>query len=194
MLSLWLGWVPMFIIHFILKQPQAQLFELRVEELMYTRRYFHDIYKFVSISRRHNGSEYLHFPWWRHQMETFSALLYLTALCEVTHKGLSDARSPADFLHKGRWHVALMLICAWTNGWANNRHAGDLRRHRTLYYVTVMPNWRTEKQATRASLHLTMLMFTNQRHIWNEEFQSIVLHTCQENKDDLSVKISHIIA
>ena len=39
-------------------------------------------------------------------------------------------------LHKGQWRGALMfsLICAWKNGWANNRYAGDLRRHD----VTVM--------------------------------------------------------
>ena len=30
------------------------------------------------------------------------------------------------------------LIYAWTNGWINIRDAGDLRRHRTLYDVTVM--------------------------------------------------------
>ena len=30
------------------------------------------------------------------------------------------------------------LICAWINGWANNREAGDLRRHRTHYEVTAM--------------------------------------------------------
>ena len=28
------------------------------------------------------------------------------------------------------------LICAWINGWANNRKAGDLRRHYTHYDVT----------------------------------------------------------
>ena len=32
----------------------------------------------------------------------------------------------------------LSLICAWTNGWVNNREAGELRRHRAHYYVTVM--------------------------------------------------------
>ena len=38
-------------------------------------------------------------------------------------------RSPVEFPHKGQWHRALMfsLICAWTNGWANNRDAGDMR-------------------------------------------------------------------
>ena len=30
------------------------------------------------------------------------------------------------------------LICAWINGWVNNREAGDLRRHRAHYYVTVL--------------------------------------------------------
>ena len=30
------------------------------------------------------------------------------------------------------------LICAWTNGRVNNRDAGDLRRHRAHYDVTVM--------------------------------------------------------
>ena len=40
-------------------------------------------------------------------------------------------RSPVNSLHKGQWRGALMfsLICAWTNGWLNNRETGDLRRH-----------------------------------------------------------------
>ena len=32
----------------------------------------------------------------------------------------------------------LSVICAWLNGWVNTRKAGDLRRHRTHYGVTVM--------------------------------------------------------
>ena len=49
-------------------------------------------------------------------------------------------RSPVDSPHKSQWRRALMfsLICAWINGWANNRNAGDFRRHRVYYYVTVM--------------------------------------------------------
>ena len=33
--------------------------------------------------------------------------------------------------HNGQWRGAVMfsLICAWINGWVNNREAGDLRRH-----------------------------------------------------------------
>ena len=30
------------------------------------------------------------------------------------------------------------LICAWINGWINKRAAGDLRRHRAHYDVTVV--------------------------------------------------------
>ena len=60
-------------------------------------------------------------------METFSALLVFHWL-------------PVDSHHKGQWREALMfsLICVWTKGWANNRGAGDLRRHRAHYNVTVM--------------------------------------------------------
>ena len=57
--------------------------------------------------------------WWRHKMETFSALL---ALCV--------GNSPVNSPHKGQWRRALMfsLICAWINGWVNNGEAGYLRR------------------------------------------------------------------
>ena len=72
-----------------------------------------------------------HITWWRHQMETSSALL---ALCA------GNSPAPVNSPHKGQWGGALMfsLISAWTNGWVNNRDAGDLRRHRVHYDVTVM--------------------------------------------------------
>ena len=49
-------------------------------------------------------------------------------------------RSPVDSPHIDQWRGALMfsLICAWTNVWANNRDASDLRRHRGHYDVTVL--------------------------------------------------------
>ena len=51
-------------------------------------------------------------------------------------------RSPVDSPHKGQWRRALMfsMICARTNGWVNNRDAGDLRRDGAHYDVTVKPN------------------------------------------------------
>ena len=49
-------------------------------------------------------------------------------------------RSPVNSPHKGQWRGALMFssICARINGWVNNPEAGDLRRHRAHYDVTVM--------------------------------------------------------
>ena len=68
--------------------------------------------------------------WWRHQMESFSALL---ALCAA------NSPVPVNSPHKGQWRGALMfsLIRAWMN-LVNNREAGDLRRHRGHYDVIVM--------------------------------------------------------
>ena len=49
-------------------------------------------------------------------------------------------RFPVNSPHKGQWRGALMfsLICVWINGWVNNREAGDFRRYRANYDVTVM--------------------------------------------------------
>ena len=72
-----------------------------------------------------------HWTWWRHQMETFSALL---AICA------ENSPVPVNSPHKGQWRGDLMftLICARINGWVNNREAGDLRRYRAHYDVIVM--------------------------------------------------------
>ena len=69
--------------------------------------------------------------WWRQQMETFSALLALRA---------GNHRSPVNSPHEGQWRGDLMfsLICARINSWVNNREAGDWKRHRAHYDVTVM--------------------------------------------------------
>ena len=49
-------------------------------------------------------------------------------------------RSPVNSPHKGQWRGALMfsLICVGLNGWINNGDAGDSRRYRAHYDVTVM--------------------------------------------------------
>ena len=58
-------------------------------------------------------------------------------------------RSPLNFPHKGQWRGALMfsLIYAWTNSWANNGDAGDLRRHHAHYDVIVML-WNSKQNIT----------------------------------------------
>ena len=87
---------------------------------------------FIKKSRvwiRHYSHIYI--SWWRHQMETFSALL---AICA------GNSPVPVNFPHKSQWRGALMfsLICVWINGWVNNHEAGDLRRYRIHYDVIVM--------------------------------------------------------
>ena len=82
--------------------------------------------------------------WWCHHMEMFP--LYWPSV-----RGIH--RSPMASPHKGQWRGTLKfaLICAWTNGWANNLDTGDLRCHRAHYDVTVMrtPNdWTTELAVT----------------------------------------------
>ena len=69
--------------------------------------------------------------WWRHQMLTFPR--YWSFVRRID-------RSPVISPHKGQWRGALMfpLIWDWTSTPANNREAGDLRRHRAHYNVTVM--------------------------------------------------------
>ena len=49
-------------------------------------------------------------------------------------------QSPVDCPLKDQWCGALMfsLICAWTNDWANNQDASNLRCHCTYYDVNVM--------------------------------------------------------
>ena len=84
-----------------------------------------------SMCRFTNQSFNINISWWRHQMETFSALL---ALCA------GNSPVTGEFPHKGQWRGALMfsLICVKINHWVNNREAGDFRRHRVHYDVIVM--------------------------------------------------------
>ena len=85
----------------------------------------------LTVSIQHVYDIFVHKnSWWHHQMETFSALLDLCA-----------RNSPqVNSLHKGQWLGALVfsLICAWTNGCANNRDTGGLRRYRFHCNVTLI--------------------------------------------------------
>ena len=103
--------------------PQGRKFNQMLSEIL--------IFSFKKMYLKMSSAKCLAFcpglivPWWRHQMETFSALL---AFCA--------GNSP----HKGQWHGALMfsLICVWINGWVNTSEAGDFRRNRAHYDVIVM--------------------------------------------------------
>ena len=125
-----------------------------------------------------NKLEFPQVTWWRHQVETFSALL---ALCEGNH------RSPVDSPRKGQLRGKLMLplfFCTWTHIWANNRDTGELRRHRTHYNVTVIscfPLFRVEpleKQlvSIRIVYQLTLKLYTV-----TKAFQSLIRYCSDAN-------------
>ena len=75
-------------------------------------------------------------PWWRHQMETFSALL---AICagDSPVTGEFPAQKPP---------LMFSLICTWINGWVNKTEADDLRRRCVHYDVTAMSNQNATKR------------------------------------------------
>ena len=109
---------------------------------------------------------------WRHQMETFAALL---AICAGIH------RSPVTSPHKGQWRGALMfsLICVWINGWVNNREAGDLRRYRARYDVIVMNNHNVDNHSNRHTC--------NGNDNGNNEKSQIYNTDANDNDDDIDI-------
>ena len=65
---------------------------------------------------------------WKHLRRYWHFVLGTSPVtCEFPSQKASDAEL---------WFFS--LICTWTNGWVNSRDAGDLRRHRAHYDVTVM--------------------------------------------------------
>ena len=63
-------------------------------------------------------------------------------------------QSTVDSPHKGQWRIALMpsLICASTNGCANNRNAGNLTRRRAYYDLSVMVSKQINRQQYRHTI------------------------------------------
>ena len=82
--------------------------------------------------------------WWRHHGEIWCYICIHSDLIQTISYYWSFVRgihrSLVNSPHKDQWCGALMfsLIWAWTSGWVNNRDAGDLRRYRANYDVTVM--------------------------------------------------------
>ena len=88
------------------------------------------------------ASEY-EITWWSHQMETFSALLAFGA-----------GNSPLTGEFPSQRPVTRSLIYALSNGWVLNQYAGDLRRHRAHYGVTVMTgsmiHWQDKREMLKS--------------------------------------------
>ena len=86
----------------------------------------------TSWSRKNLGYILWYFTWWDDVIKWKHFSRYWPFV-----RGIH--RSPVNSPHKGQWRGALMfsLICAWINGWVNDREAGDLRRHHTHHDVTI---------------------------------------------------------
>ena len=69
--------------------------------------------------------------WWRHQMETVSALL---AICA----GNSPVTGHRTKVSDAELWCQFSLISVWINGWVNIHGVGDLRRYRGHYDVNVI--------------------------------------------------------
>ena len=85
-------------------------------------------------------------------------------------------RSPVNSQHKGQWRGALIfsLICAWINGWVNNREAGDLRRHRAHYDVIVMTNpWSAPRTLRSLVSHFENVVWSSKTNSKSEKLQSM---------------------
>ena len=93
-------------------------------------------------------------------MEKFSALL---ALCV----GNSAVIGFCDL-----WSALMAsVICTGTNGWVNNRDAGDLRRHSVHYDVTVMQvvasqGWFTIPSIIPRHIVIMRIIFCDGNDIW----------------------------
>ena len=86
-------------------------------------------------------------PWWCHQI--FSALL---AFCAGNSPVTDEfpAERPVTWSFDG-----FFLICAWINGWVNNREAGDLRCHHAHYDVIVMTGTGVNNTGTNSTTKRT---------------------------------------
>ena len=85
--------------------------------------------------------------WWRHQMETFSALLAIRAGNSPVF-GEFPAQRPVTR------SFDVFFDCTWINRWVNNDESGDFRRYRTHYDVIVM-------------VWLNLLYRYFHRHVWS---------------------------
>ena len=65
------------------------------------------------------------------------------------------------------------LICVWINGWVNNRKAGDLRRYRAHYDVTVM-SW-IRKICQRRELWFLWIVINGENNSMVLKINSVLL-------------------
>ena len=92
-------------------------------------------------------------------------------------------RSPLNSPHKGQWRGTLIfsLICVWINGWVNTREAGDLRRQRAHYDVSVMYRYQNLRLST-----VTGCMIRNDIYNMYMNNTIMTLQRCHNERDGVS--------
>ena len=78
-------------------------------------------------------------------------------------------RSPRNSPHKDQWRGALMfsLICAWINGWVNNREAGDLRRPLWRHCNGIYTFQNMTKKLHAICVSLTTHILSSRPFVWS---------------------------
>ena len=116
--------------------------------------------------------------WILYQFRRSNVMYFVLRVCAYVRKGHDDVikwrhfppywpfvqgiyRLPVYVPHKGQCRGALMfsLTCAWINGWANNREAGDLRRHRAHCVVTIKAVFNSQWAGKLDNLQLPMRLW-----------------------------------
>ena len=104
------------------------------------------------------------------------------------HRWIPLADSPG----KGQWREALIIsLNCWTKGWANNRDAGDLRRHRAHYDVTVMRKFR--RRAFIQSIMLPYVNLTLMYNLWSKLNRNRNISFQEHESENVGYKISAIL-
>ena len=95
-------------------------------------------------------------------------------------------RPSVNFQHKGQWRGALMfsLICAWINGWVNNREAGGGRRHIAHHDVSVIK---------RKKVDLNYRHWSSEVSFSTSYIYSIAWHICGKQNNGKVEKIPQTI-
>ena len=134
-------------------------------------------HRLIHTMRTHNMASDQHYYsiWWRHQVETFFALL---ALCEG-----NPTVSPVHSPHKGPgpWSLMFSLMCA-EQAVEQTTGTGDLGRHRVHYDVTVMMD------------HYWNIGYTNTNFKFKFKYQRITYNTRSQLWDHIFWYLTNIMA
>ena len=87
-------------------------------------------------------------------------------------------RSPVNSPHRGQWRGALIfsLICARINGWVNNHEAGDLRRYRAHYEVSIMTQQTGNKPLIEPIVAKTILSIIAFKIFFYHNYLFLLIH------------------